>query len=83
MKLGKQIKQDNGFRALHTDFINNEEKNGYRVTYVSGTDDPHNSPEEAAKKIKFQQKKQLTVKLVNDTLTFKEFKEMTRLEKGL
>jgi len=43
----------------------------------------HYEPEEAAKKIKFQQKKQLTVKLVNDTLTFKEFKEMTRLEKGL
>ena len=33
MKIGKRDMNVNGFRALHTDFINNDEKQGYRITF--------------------------------------------------
>jgi len=42
MKQGKILKHPQGFRPLHTDFINNDESQGYRVTFVDGPDDPDN-----------------------------------------
>lgn len=44
MKTGKTLKHSQGFRSLHTDFINNDESDGYRVTFVNGLDDPNNDP---------------------------------------
>jgi len=40
------ILQENsqGWRNLHTDFINNNEADGFHVTYVNGADDPGNTP---------------------------------------
>lgn len=42
MKQGKILKHSQRFRPLHTDFVNNDESQGYRVTFVDGTDDPDN-----------------------------------------
>ena len=44
MKQGKSQKHLQGFRPLHTDFINNDESQGYRVTFANGPDDPDNGP---------------------------------------
>jgi len=33
MNIGKRAMNQQGFRAIHTDFINNNERNGYRVTF--------------------------------------------------
>ena len=47
LDLAKQAKLRSGARhqakwkALHTDFVNNE----WKITWVNGTDDPENSPE--------------------------------------
>ena len=45
MKTGKSIHASNGWRALHTDFINNKELDGYHVTFVNGIDDPIPPPD--------------------------------------
>jgi len=39
-----------GLRSLHTDFINNDQTQGFRVTFVDGLDDPVNDPSEVAKR---------------------------------
>ncbi len=44
MKIGKISQHNLGLRPLHTDFINNDESQGYHVTFVSGSDDPTNGP---------------------------------------
>ena len=48
MKTGKETKHSEGLRPQHTDFVNNDESQGYRVTFVNGVDDPYNSPENVA-----------------------------------
>ena len=35
------IRHKNGLRPLHTNFINGK----HEITFVKGTDDPHNAPE--------------------------------------
>lgn len=40
MKTAKKIRASNGWRALHTDFINNKESDGYQVTYDNTPDPP-------------------------------------------
>jgi len=45
MEIDNQIRSGNGWRALHRDFINNDESQGYRVTFVNGIDDPIAPPD--------------------------------------
>jgi len=44
LRSGILQEQSKGWRELHTDFINNNEADGFHVTYVNGTDDPANTP---------------------------------------
>ncbi len=81
MKQGKILKHSQGLRPLHTDFINNDESQGYRVTFVDGTDDPNNSPEAIQRELEFQRQKILREKLKNRTISQPELLEL--LEKLL
>ena len=76
MKQGKILKNSQGLRPLHTDFINNDESQGFRVTFVDGSDDPHNSLEENQKRLDFQRKKVLREKLKNRTISQPELLEL-------
>lgn len=76
MKQGKKIRHSNGWRSLHTDFINNNESQGYHVTFVNGSDDSDNSPEADQRRTEFQRQKVLREKLRNRTMTFPELMEM-------
>lgn len=40
MKAGKITEASNGFRAIHTDFTNNDENQGYDITYDNRIDLP-------------------------------------------
>lgn len=40
METGKDREVDNGFRALHTDFTNNNQADGYDVFYDDAPDAP-------------------------------------------
>jgi len=44
MKREKTKMNELGFRSLHTDFIDNDESKGYRVTFVNGSDIPSIDP---------------------------------------
>lgn len=79
MQKGKDVRISNGWRSLHTDFINKR----YHVTFVNGIDDPDNSPEALQQRANFQLQELLTARLTNDSLTFKEFKILMRLERGI
>jgi len=83
MKAGKKDKHSQGLRSLHTDFINNDESQGYRVTFVDGIDDPNNEPKALAESEKNHTRKKrtrdLTQKLDDDTITDKEVMELSRL----
>jgi len=76
MKAGKKDKHSQGLRPLHTDFINNDESQGYRVTFVKGTDDPSNSPKADQRRIDFQRQKILREKLKNRILSQPELLEL-------
>ena len=80
MKQGKKEKHSQSFRPLHTEFINNDEKQGYRVTFVNGLDDPNNAPELVAQreqeKIKQLRKEELQNK---SNITLPEIQELLRL----
>jgi len=79
MSRGKAVRTGNGWRALHTDFINNL----YHVTFVIGSDDPHNSDESKDRQSKFELEKLLIVTLQNDTMTFSDLKMLLRIEHDL
>lgn len=81
MKQGKRRRNQNGWRSLHTDFVNNVESDGYHVTFVNGSDDPDNSPEADQRKPDFQRQKELSQKLKDRTITQTELLEL--LEKKL
>ena len=78
MEQGKTLKNSQGLRPLHTDFINNDELQGFHVTYVNGIDDPENSAEAIAKRAEFARLKTLRAKLENDTISFPELKDLLR-----
>jgi len=40
MEAGKITEARNGFRATHTDFTNNDERDGFEVTYDNRADVP-------------------------------------------
>lgn len=52
MNQDKTIFNAQGLTTLHIDFINNNQADGYRVTFVSGKDDPNNTPERIAERTK-------------------------------
>ena len=80
MKQGKTTFHGKGFRSLHTDFINNDEKQGYRVTFVNGVDDPHNAPEVVAERTQQQTNRLRKEELQNKTnITLPEMQELLRL----
>ena len=83
MKIGKKEKNLLGLRSLHIDFINNDEKQGFRVTFVSGLDDPNNAPElveeRRLEKINKDIKRNLNEKLKNDSISMPELRELLRL----
>jgi len=73
MEQGKTLKNSQGLRPLHTDFINNDESQGYQVTFVDGIDDPHNDPvlvvAREANKIVRDRNEELKQKAKDGTLT--------------
>lgn len=80
MKREKKKMNQLGFRALHTNFIDNDESNGFNVTFVDSIDEPKNSDESIVKD-------RLTALLIktleNDTITFQDLKILMRLERDL
>ena len=80
MKIGKTIFNGQGLRSLHTDFINNDEKQGYRVTFVDGVDDPNNAPELVAKREQEKTNRLRKEELQNKpNITLPEMQELMRL----
>ena len=70
MKTDKRIMNGRGFYSKHTDFINNDRNQGFRVTYV---DTIIPTP------VSFFRRKILRQKLNDDTITFTELKEYLRI----
>ena len=75
-KLRSDTRHQNGFRPLHTNFINGK----YEVTFVNGLDDPHNDSVLVAQRAQEQtnrlRKEELNNKAV---LTIPEMRELLRL----
>ena len=84
MKQGKKEKHSQVLRPLHTDFVNNDEKQGYRVTFVDGVDDPNNAPELVAQreadKIEQIRTDELLVKIDESIINPDEIKEFLKLK---
>jgi len=83
LKRQRKLMNQQGFRTLHEDFINNDESQGYKVTFVNGRDDPNNSDEQKERDLQFRLEKLLVRTIENDTITFNDFKMLMRLERGL
>jgi len=83
MKREEKKMHDLGFIPLHTDFIQNDESKGYRVTFVNGVDDPSNSEEAKLSELKVQLESILLESLERDVITFKDLKMLLRIEHGL
>jgi len=75
MSQGKIRRASNNWRALHTDFINNNERDGYHVTFVNGADNPQNTLENQ----KVQRMKELEAKVQDDTISLRQIRELLRL----
>ena len=76
MKTAKAIRVSNGWRSLHTDFIKNDESQGYHVTYVNGLDDPTPPPD-----LDRERAIELSNKLETDgSLTIPELNEFVKLK---
>lgn len=73
MGQGKISKTAQKFRSLRTEFINNDESQGYKVTFVDGLDDPDNDPalisEREAEKLKKERDEELKQKAKDKTLS--------------
>jgi len=82
MKIGKNARVAQGWRALHTDFINNVERDGYRVTYVNGIDNEENSEDAEIRRLVRHIIDLLNKRIETDTITFSELKMLMRLERG-
>ena len=80
MKIGKTTFNAQGMRSLHTDFTNNDESQGYDVTFVDGLDDPHNAPELVAQREQQQTNQLRKEELQNKpNITLSEMQELLRL----
>ena len=77
-----KIMNQQGLRVLHPDFIDNDKSKGYRITYVDGLDDPHNSPdvveERRLEKIDSDRIKLLKEKKRNNTLSQQDKDEIIK-----
>jgi len=83
MKREKLLRNKNGWRSLHTSFRNNNEFEGYNVVFVNGLDDPDNSDQAKSNRLRSELQGLLIKTLENDTITFKDYKILLRLERGL
>jgi len=79
MKIGKRREANNGFRALNTDFTNNNEADGFEV-FFSDLDIHNNAPAKTANELRFEV---LTAKVLDDTITNRELIEYERLKINL
>lgn len=80
MKLGKKQKASQGLRSNHTDFINNDKSQGYRITFVDGVDDVNNNPDNVSKTNEMIQKQRRKRELQNKpVLNNVELKEAVAL----
>ena len=80
MNQGKTLFIAQGMRSLHTDFINNDEKQGYRITWVNGLDDPNNAPQLVAKREQEETNQLRKEELQNKSnITLPEMQELLRL----
>ena len=79
MKTGKSLEANNGFRALHTDFTNNDEADGYEV-FFSDLPRDNNPPAKTADELRFEV---LVDKILDDTITDRELVEYERLKINL
>lgn len=79
----KKLMVANGWSSLHTDFINNNERDGFKVTFVNGSDDPDNSDQEKENRLRFRLKQLLVESIEKDTITWEEYKMLLRLERDL
>ena len=74
------IKNKDGFRVLHHDFKDNDVKQGYRITWVKGLDDPNNVPELVAKRTQEKTNRLRKEELQNKSdITLPEMQELLRL----
>lgn len=76
MKIGKRREANNGFRALHTDFTNNNEADGFEV-FFSDLPSDNNVPAPTVNELRF---KVLENKVLDDTITQRELVEYERLK---
>jgi len=83
MRIGKDKRVLNGWRSLHTDFINNKESEGFRVTFVNGLDNEENTEEGQTRKLRTQLIQLLYKRIESDTISFKELKMLMRLESDM
>jgi len=80
MKIGKTSFNALGSRVLHTDFVNNDESQGYRVTFVDGIDDPNNDPARVAERAQVETNRLRKDELNNKpVLSIPEMRELLRL----
>ena len=70
MNVDKKLMLQQNFRSLHTDYV----ENGFEVIYDDSPDIIDD---------KLIRMKQLKSKLISDSLSFGELKELMRLERGL
>lgn len=80
MRQGKRDKYLQGMSSLHTDWINNNSSNGYRVTFVDGIDDPTNSIRRVNERAQ-QNTDRLRIEQLNNqtNLSIPEMRELLRL----
>jgi len=83
MRRDKKIMNKAGFTSLHTDFIDNDESKGYRVTFVNGADDPDNNEESKENRLQAKLHELLVQSIENDTIDWKDYKILQRIERGL
>jgi len=83
MVRGKKDRSDLGWRGLHTDFINNVERDGYRVTYVNGIDNEENSEDAENSRLVVKLQKLLNDRIETDSITFNELKMLLRIERDM
>lgn len=74
MKTGKVTERNLGFRDLHTDFTNNNQRDGYDVFY---DDQASITPTPTANELRFQV---LQNKVLDDTITQRQLVEYERLK---
>jgi len=83
MKREKKRMNEIGMRSLHTEFIDNDESKGFKVTFVNDIDDPNNSEENKTIRLQERLQELLVESIEKDIITWDEYKMLLRLERGL